>query len=208
MLRSELQLLGLLKPTVYRFFQSACFGQSRIAVASRTSPCAPDLSRRPFGNSPTRHLGPGGRKVQVQYQGRFLNMASDYSARLTAVHQIRPQSPSPATGKARSDLAKTQLRNYTSRMVSQSVNKTALHPGGVEYVAALDLVVCCRLQKHWTNPISPGRPGNTLSSKKNSTPQLTSTMIVSPSLPTHRYQPCTKMLWSTRLAQPSHRQEL
>lgn len=141
MLRSDLQLLGLVKPTVYHFFQSARFGQSRTGCASRSLPCSPDLSRRPFGNSPTRHLGPGLRKVQVQYQGRFLKMASDYSTRLTAVHQIRPQSPSPATGKARSDLAKTQLRNFSSRMVSHSVNKTALHPGGVEYVAALDLVV-------------------------------------------------------------------
>ncbi|OCT53528.1 hypothetical protein CLCR_10862 [Cladophialophora carrionii] len=59
-------------------------------------------------------------------------MPSDYSSRLQAVHQIRPHSPSPATGTARSDLAKTQLRAYSTKMVSQSVNKTALHPGGVE----------------------------------------------------------------------------
>ncbi|KAH0843999.1 hypothetical protein FOPE_09091 [Fonsecaea pedrosoi] len=59
-------------------------------------------------------------------------MAADYSTRLQAVHQIRPQSPSPATGTARSALAKVQLRAFSSRMVSHSVNKTALHPGGVE----------------------------------------------------------------------------
>lgn len=132
MLRSDLQLPGHSKSTVYHLFQSASAGQTRIASTSRKLPSSPDLSRRPFGNNPTRRLGPGFRKVQVQYQGRSSHMASDYSTRLSAIHQIRPQSPSPATGTARTDLAKTQLRNYSSRMVSQSVNKTALHPGGVE----------------------------------------------------------------------------
>jgi len=59
-------------------------------------------------------------------------MASDYSARLQATEQIRPHTPSPGTGTARSNLAKTNLRAYSSKMVSHSVNKTALHPGGVE----------------------------------------------------------------------------
>jgi len=59
-------------------------------------------------------------------------MASEYSSRLQAVEHFRPHSPAPDTGKARSDLAKVQLRTFSSKMVSQSVNKTALHPGGVE----------------------------------------------------------------------------
>lgn len=67
-------------------------------------------------------------------------MASDYSARLQAAHSIRPQSPSPATGTARSTLAKTNLRAFSTKMVSHSVNKTALHPGGVEYVV-VDLIL-------------------------------------------------------------------
>merc|ERR1712000_210129 len=53
-------------------------------------------------------------------------------ARLQATEQIRPHTPSPGTGTARSNLAKTNLRAYSSKMVSHSVNKTALHPGGVE----------------------------------------------------------------------------
>jgi hypothetical protein len=47
----------------------------------------------------------------------------------------RPQTPAPEDNKARSDLAKAQLRNFkATSMVSNSVNKTALHPGGVQYV--------------------------------------------------------------------------
>ena len=135
MLRSDLQLSRHGISTVYHFFQSASVGQSRIASPSKTVSNPPDLFRRFFGNSTTHRLGPGIRKVQVGYQERLSHMASDLSSRLQAVHEIRPQSPSPASGKARSDLAKTQLRAFSARMVSHSVNKTALHPGGVEYVA-------------------------------------------------------------------------
>jgi len=47
----------------------------------------------------------------------------------------RASSPSEGTGIARSTVAKTQLKNHPqATMVSNSVNKTALHPGGVEYV--------------------------------------------------------------------------
>jgi hypothetical protein len=47
----------------------------------------------------------------------------------------RPSSPSAGTGFARSSVAKTQLRSHPqAKMVLNSVNKTALHPGGVEYV--------------------------------------------------------------------------
>jgi len=60
-------------------------------------------------------------------------MASDYTAHLKAGLTLRPASPSPGTGQARSELNKVQLRHYNANMVSNSVNKTALHPGGVEY---------------------------------------------------------------------------
>jgi hypothetical protein len=47
----------------------------------------------------------------------------------------RASSPSEGTGTARSTVAKTQLKNHPqAMMVSNSVNKTALHPGGVQYV--------------------------------------------------------------------------
>lgn len=47
----------------------------------------------------------------------------------------RAPSPSQGTGTARSNVAKTQLTNHAqAMMVSNSVNKTALHPGGVQYV--------------------------------------------------------------------------
>ena len=45
----------------------------------------------------------------------------------------RPSSPSSGTGTARATISKNQLKNYPqSTMVTKSVNKTALHPGGVE----------------------------------------------------------------------------
>jgi len=44
----------------------------------------------------------------------------------------RPLTPAPGDSKARTELAKTQLRSFNPAMVSQSVNKTALHPGGVQ----------------------------------------------------------------------------
>jgi hypothetical protein len=115
-------------------------------------------------------------------------MASEYSARLEALQHPRPLTPSPATGKARSDLAKTQLRNYSSKMVSSSVNKTALHPGGVEYVVV-------GLSTSVTSlTMSIDLPVNTLNSKKSFTPQRTLTMTVSPLSPTPQYLHFTKTL--------------
>jgi hypothetical protein len=52
----------------------------------------------------------------------------------------RASSPSEGTGTARSTVTKTQLKNHPqAMMVSNSVNKTALHPGGVQYV--LDVLI-------------------------------------------------------------------
>ena len=132
MLRIDLQLPGQSTSTAYRLFQSSLVGQSRTASATKTTSSPSDLSRSPFGISTSNRLGPSVRKIQ--YQRQFSHMASDYPSRLKAVQQIRPHSPSPATGTARSELAKVQLRAFSSRMVTHSVNKTALHPGGVEYV--------------------------------------------------------------------------
>ena len=47
-------------------------------------------------------------------------------------HPSRPHTPAPQGSTGRSELAKKQLRNLEPTMVSQSVNKTALHPGGVQ----------------------------------------------------------------------------
>jgi hypothetical protein len=122
--------------TASHLHQSIVLGQIRTRPTSKTVSTGSELSRAIFA---VRH-GPIVRKVQ--YQGRIPRMASEYSTRLEAVQHPRPHTPSPATGTARSELAKTQLRNYSSKMVSQSVNKTALHPGGVEYVA---VVLCLAL---------------------------------------------------------------
>ena len=59
----------------------------------------------------------------------------DYFARVKGPETIRPATPSAGTGKARTEVFKANLRAYKptgSKMVSNSVNKTALHPGGVE----------------------------------------------------------------------------
>lgn len=45
---------------------------------------------------------------------------------------IRPHTPAPGDSTARTELTKTQLQSQKPNMVSQSVNKTALHPGGVQ----------------------------------------------------------------------------
>lgn len=60
---------------------------------------------------------------------------ADYFQRLKApgTEGLRPQTPgAEGDQKARADLQKKNLRHYKPNMVSNSVNKTALHPGGVE----------------------------------------------------------------------------
>jgi hypothetical protein len=61
-------------------------------------------------------------------------MASqDYFARVkdsSKAHPLTPAAEGP--GSVRADVQKKNLR--ASTMVSNSVNKTALHPGGVQYV--------------------------------------------------------------------------
>ena len=60
---------------------------------------------------------------------------ADYFDRLkgSGTESGRPQSPAPVQDQAaRSAVAKKNLRAYKPTMVSNSVNKTALHPGGVE----------------------------------------------------------------------------
>lgn len=44
----------------------------------------------------------------------------------------RPHTPAPAESAGRAEVAKLQLKNFNPTMVGQSVNKTALHPGGVQ----------------------------------------------------------------------------
>ena len=65
----------------------------------------------------------------------FPMSGSDYFSRLKGEASARPTTPSEGTGTARTDVLKRNLRDYKPtgpKMVSQSVNKTALHPGGVE----------------------------------------------------------------------------
>ena len=62
--------------------------------------------------------------------------SSDYFARVKGAESHRPATPSAGTGKARTEILKANLRAFkpasTPGMVSNSVNKTALHPSGVE----------------------------------------------------------------------------
>lgn len=61
--------------------------------------------------------------------------ATDYFARTQGSDNPRPLTPSAGSGKARTEVLKANLRAYKPtdpNMVSNSVNKTALHPGGVE----------------------------------------------------------------------------
>ena len=45
---------------------------------------------------------------------------------------IRPNTPAPTDSKGRQELAKQQLRDHNPVKMHNSVNKTALHPGGVQ----------------------------------------------------------------------------
>ena len=90
----------------------------------------PDLTRRRT-SKPT--LGPVARN-HISYT-HFPMSAEDYFARVKGNDTLRPVTPSAGTGKARTEILKTNLRAFkptNSNMVSNSVNKTALHPGGVE----------------------------------------------------------------------------
>lgn len=57
----------------------------------------------------------------------------DYFQRLNSSNTGRPNTPAADQSKARTEVLKRNLRSYKpTSMVSHSVNKTALHPGGVE----------------------------------------------------------------------------
>lgn len=45
---------------------------------------------------------------------------------------LRPLTPAPGDSQTRTEVNKKQLLDNNPKMVSQSVNKTALHPGGVQ----------------------------------------------------------------------------
>lgn len=99
---------------------------------------------------------------------------------------ITPQSPL-ATDFARQQRQKQQGNNFHSTSIAtminpNSVNKTSLHPGGVEYV--LHLHHHPKLQSHHTVTLADlllplDHSANTQISKKSSTKLHTSTMIAS-----------------------------
>lgn len=96
----------------------------RLAFRWRT----PDFSRPSPSDSQTAR-----RPLHIS-RAPLVQMASSKLAPFKS-NPPRPSSPSAGTGTARSNVAKTQLKNHQqARMVSNSVNKTALHPGGVEYI--------------------------------------------------------------------------
>ena len=55
---------------------------------------------------------------------------ADYFQRLKG--NPRPETPGAPDSKARTEVYKSNLKAFNPTMVSNSVNKTALHPGGVE----------------------------------------------------------------------------
>lgn len=70
-------------------------------------------------------------------QGTSDSRTSDSTDTTDKTPEPRPLTPGPgSTGddKGRTELAKKQLRDLKPTMVQNSVNKTALHPAGVEYV--------------------------------------------------------------------------
>jgi phosphoenolpyruvate carboxykinase (ATP) len=101
---------------------------------------------------------------------------------------IPTASPAPLTQDfARQQVSKQQRSNFHSSstsplisytMVSQSVNKTNLHPSGVASVASLPQTNWSEPSKQSTDSILTGRTRNTRRLKKPSMTRHTSTMIV------------------------------
>ena len=63
------------------------------------------------------------------------DLKSAFTAAKNAISEAvsgRPLTPAPESSTGRTEVTKTQLKNFNPKMVSQSVNKTALHPGGVQ----------------------------------------------------------------------------
>lgn len=104
--------------------------------------------------------------------------------------RLKPASPTPnplALDFARQAVARQQRSNYHSstisagtieKMVSQSVNKTALHPGGVQYVEpSWTLRFNKGFKRAFLLTISPGPSQSTLRSRRSSTTAPTLTTI-------------------------------
>lgn len=161
-------------------------------------------------------------KAFTQLAVAMNNPAAAISSTAINIPQRRPVSPGPMHSDfIRQQVAKQSSNNYHSsslKMITQSVNRTALHPGGVQYVAASCFVACLSISLTSTD-----RARVTLNSKKNCTkpPTLTTTALLlyvtrranrhCPvanwllRLPTPPLLPSTKTPSFTRPVLPSHR---
>lgn len=88
-------------------------------------------NRQVSGRSPLARFRESGIERSVAPMSTPTKLSSQLSAQPRTEGLGRPLTPAPAESKARTELAKQQLRRFHPGMVSQSVNKTALHPGGV-----------------------------------------------------------------------------
>lgn len=105
------------------------------------------------------------------------------------VRQFTPGPPNNSgVDYVKENISKQQRSNFHSSsltakseitMAAARVNKTALHPGGVEYVATLTANGSI-FPPILTRPSSAGRNTSTLNSRRNSTSVHTSTTTVSP----------------------------
>ena len=72
-----------------------------------------------------------------------MNPAAQVAPTATNIPLGRPVSPGPLHSDfIRQQVAKQKQNNYHSsslKMITQSVNRTALHPGGVQYVLTLSV---------------------------------------------------------------------
>ena len=111
------------------FQQLQIVGENRVGLKTTKVPYCPR-------HLPSCYRGTLALIRRIHIKRETIVMSSEksgYFGLKTQESGIRPHTPAPQSSTARSNLAKVQLRNFKpNAMVSNSVNKTALHPGGVE----------------------------------------------------------------------------
>ena len=117
--------------------------------------------------------------------------------------QPRPQSSALNQDFVRQQVKKQEEHNFhssslkssqTTMVAGSSVNKTALHPGGVQYVALIPL----KTSKSWlTLDSSVGPSPSTQRSRKTSMQGHISTMTESPLYVAHSYTECSRLILVT-----------
>ena len=158
---SEGDFMPFLQHTYQRYSlrQILSFGRSSLTVSGNILLKRVLVLQYPYRSyhSPASHLDPdrfrqsneARKRPVLSWRSKLLSRTLSRSMASNALDPmsqerrpstVRQTSVAPEAGKTRSEVFKKQLRGTQfNSMVSQSVNKTALHPGGVEYVYTITI---------------------------------------------------------------------